>query len=205
MRQAVTTICLVLWLAAIAAGMRTLMAYEATPGVPARSGETAWPQGAAFRPAAGRPTLVVFAHPRCPCTRATIAELDSLMARLRGRLDVVVLFYRPARFPRVWEHTDLWRSAAAIPGVSVATDVDGVEARRFGAATSGQALLYDAAGRVAFRGGITPVRGEPGENAGSRAIAQVVEGARTGPAVAPVFGCAILEAPGPGSRRAASR
>ena len=40
------------------------------------------------------------------------------------------------------------RSAAAIPGVKVLSDVHGVEATRFGAETSGHTLLFDRDGRL---------------------------------------------------------
>ncbi len=83
------------------------------------------------------------------------------------------------------------RRAACIPGVSVLADPDGVEARRFGALTSGDAFLYDAGGRLVFRGGITPSRGHQGESAGRSAIEAFLKGGRPRTATAPVFGCPI--------------
>ena len=59
---------------------------------------------------------------------------------------------------RRWARTGLWDQAEAIPGVRIWTDVGAVEARRFGAATSGLVLVYDASGRLVFQGGITPAR-----------------------------------------------
>ena len=49
-------------------------------------------------------------------------------------------------------------------------DDDGAEARRFGAETSGQTLLYDARGALAFSGGITGARGHAGDNAGRASL-----------------------------------
>jgi len=75
----------------------------------------------------------------------------------------------------------------------VSVDVDGVEARRFGVATSGSTLLYDAAGNLLFLGGITGARGHSGDNAGMSAV---LAGIRTGcadPDQTPVFGCSLLD------------
>jgi hypothetical protein len=134
----------------------------------------------------------MLAHPRCACTRASVEELSRLMARLRGRLEARVLFFQPASAPDGWSKTDLWRAAAAIPGVEIRRDAGGVEARRFGAETSGQVLLYDAVGRLLFSGGITALRGHAGDNAGSRAIAALLTRTEPGPAASPVLGCALL-------------
>lgn len=95
--------------------------------------------------------------------------------------------------PEGWERTGLWSSAAAISGVMVRADIDGEAARRFGAATSGQALLYAIDGRLLFSGGITESRGHEGDNAGRSAIAALVLGAKTAtPAASPVYGCPLF-------------
>jgi hypothetical protein len=140
------------------------------------------------------PTLVVLVHPHCPCTAATISELADLMSECHGKLAATVLMIRPAGMPEGWERTDLWERAAAINGVSVASDAGGAMCRRFGAATSGQALLYAADGRLLFSGGITESRGHRGANAGRSTIASLVAGsaddARS--TLTPVYGCPLL-------------
>src|SRR5205823_6234038 len=79
-------------------------------------------------------------------------------------------FYRPQNAPSDWERTDLYRQAAAIPGVTICRDEEGAEARYFHAATSGQTLLYDEAGRLLFSGGITAARGHEGDNDGQQTL-----------------------------------
>jgi hypothetical protein len=77
--------------------------------------------------------------------------------------------------------------------VTVLDDVDGTEARRFGALTSGQVVVYDADGRLRFSGGITPARGHAGDNAGRSAIIALLEGASSASVETPVFGCSLLD------------
>jgi hypothetical protein len=110
-----------------------------------------------------------------------------------GKLIAAVLVFRPAGVPDGWERTDLWDSAAAIPGVLVVGDDEGAEALRFGAATSGQVLLYSADGRLLFAGGIIPSRGHEGDNAGRSAIIALVRGTATQVMRAPVFGCPLFD------------
>ena len=180
----------VLWLLAAALGQLIMFDYEGSPGV-AATPPPQWPDDSEIERAPGRATLVMLAHPHCPCTRASIGELDMLMARVQGRVTAYVLFLRPPGFPPDWEDTDLWRSAAAIPGVRAIRDDAGGEARRFRAATSGQTLLYDADGRLLFSGGITASRGHAGDNTGRSVIVALLTEGRGGPSETPVFGCPL--------------
>jgi hypothetical protein len=185
----------VAWTTALVAGGVRLWTYEAAAGTPARPPITR-PEVAGIEARRELPELFVLIHPRCPCSRATIAELARLMTDCGGKLVATVLVVRPAGMPEGWEHTGLWSSAAAISGVTVRADADGEVARRFGAATSGQALLYAADGRLLFSGGITESRGHEGDNAGRSAITALVRGARTAaPAVSPVYGCPLFNGP----------
>lgn len=195
-RRPTIALCLAAWVLAVAAGAKVTWDYQTTaaaPGEPAR----AWPAASRVPPpAGGRGTLVLVAHPQCPCTRATVQELSRLLSGLRGRVSAHVLFYRPREFPAGWERTDVWETVERIPGVGVHVDVDGYEAARFGALTSGQVLLYDARGRLRFSGGLTSVRGHVGESAGHQRIAAAVEGSHEGFATTRVFGCRLAGPPG---------
>jgi len=179
------------WLIAVGAGMRTLAAYTYTPGEPARA-SAYWPATATVARGTSRPTLVMFAHPQCPCSRAAVSELARLMAGAHGALDATVMVLHPAATPPGWEHTDIWRTAAAIPGVSVVTDEAGREADAFGAVVSGQTFLYNASGRLLFAGGITLGRGHEGDNPGRAAVLDWVTTGR-GATRGPVFGCTLKQ------------
>lgn len=181
-----------LWISAVCVGLRSVLNYQYTPG-PAASVPVQWPSNTNVRLARHGATLILFAHPHCPCTRSTIGELALIMAQCQGQVRAYVLFYRPAEFSEHWERTDLWRSAAAIPGVTVLEDEDGLEAARFHAATSGQALLYDAQGRLVFTGGITDSRGHYGDNEGRDAIVSLLTAASARHTTTPVFGCSLFE------------
>src|SRR6185436_11568509 len=73
-----------LWLAAVAAGLSVLLNFENEPGLAAATAPSQWPAESRLKPAADRPTLLLFAHPLCSCTRATIGELALLMAQTQG-------------------------------------------------------------------------------------------------------------------------
>lgn len=181
----------VIWLGVVAIGLSWLWVYEATPGEVTES-PTNWPPDSRIERNAKRPTLVLFAHPRCPCTRASIRELSLIMTHCRESVDAHVLFFKPSGFCADWEKTDLWLSAEAIPGVSVTGDKDGSEAMRFQAATSGYSLLYDPDGRLLFSGGITGSRGHSGDNAGRSAIESLLTDGVADRKQTFVFGCPLL-------------
>ena len=158
----------VVWVIGLAFGLRASLNYENAPAAPGRA-PAHWPAESKIQRDFGVPTLVVMAHPHCPCTRATLGEMAVLMARAQKRVNAVVVFVVPNGVPEKWEETDLWRNAAQIPGVRVLKDPGGKEAALFGALASGQTMFFDAGGKLQFSGGITASRGHSGDNAGARA------------------------------------
>ena len=147
-----------------------------------------------------KPTLIVLMHPQCPCSRASLYELDRLAALCPNQASISVLFLKPAGCSLAWTKTDLWRSASAIPGVCVRVDEQGKIARRLGAATSGDAVLYAPDGRLLYQGGLTGERGHEGDNAGLSALADLLHGkilsssltsAKNKPVTEPVYGCPL--------------
>jgi hypothetical protein len=175
-----------LWLGAVVAGFAAWEAYDATPGesgTPLAREQVAEPTG--------RWSLVMFVHPRCDCTRASLTELGEVVARTPARLDARVVFVRPAGAPDQWERGELWDEAGQLPGVRVECDAGGVAARRVGATASGHVVLRAPDGRLAFSGGITKARGRVGDSAGRRAVLTQLRGE---PAAdrAPTFGCPLF-------------
>lgn len=181
----------VLWLCLVGIGMSAMWKYQVTPGEVTKS-PLHWPADSQIECNTNRATLVMFAHPHCPCTRASINELALIMTHCSEKLDAQVLFLKPTKFPENWEQTDLWLSAEEIPGVNVFSDEDGTEAMKFHAKTSGYSLLFDANGQLLFRGGITGSRGHSGDNAGRSAIESILMNgvAETNQTLA--FGCPLL-------------
>ena len=187
----IVVLAVALWVTALGSGFAVLLEYSNTPGAIDGHASRRWPAESRLRRHDGRATLVMFAHPRCPCTRASVAELARLMARLPDRPNAYVLFLQPEDVSPDWSRTDLWRSAVAIPGVTVVRDDDGAEARRFGALTSGLTLAYDRDGRLLFEGGITPSRGHEGNSFGQERIVSLLTGGKADRTDSPVFGCAL--------------
>lgn len=179
-----------LWIASIVAGTRALIRYQAQPGAPAAAPQQ-WPVDAGLERNPGGPTLLVFAHPQCPCTRATLGELDRIAARTEGRVHLVVVFLAVDGFAEGWTKSAMWAQATGIPGVAVVADPGGGIARRFGAKTSGQTLLYGTDGALLFAGGITAARGHAGDNRGEDAVLDLVLGRATHGTSAAVFGCPL--------------
>jgi hypothetical protein len=186
---------LLIWSLTLGLGFALLARHEFTPG----DGGTPvdrWPVGGALPLDPSRPTLVLLAHPRCPCTRASLDELARIIARGPDRVAAHVVLLGPTN-PRDASWTT---RVAAIPDVRVWRDDGGAEARRFGAATSGHVLIFDPSGRLRFSGGITASRGHSGDNVGASAVAALLDRESDRPGPFPVFGCPLFE-PGAGRPR----
>jgi hypothetical protein len=179
-----------LWLAATFAGLGMFWLHENVPGqhlaVPA-----VWPAQSTIPHIPGHPALVMSAHPKCPCTQASMDQLAAVLAQCGPGVEVTVLFYKPRGAPDSWAHTSLWDTAAAIPGVAVRCDEEGREAALFGASTSGAVALYDAAGHLRFSGGITAERGHAGDNDGTDSLAAILNGHTPTRTTMPVLGCSL--------------
>ena len=178
------------WAGTAVWGGHALLKYENSPG---KVGQvfSSWPADSTLQLANDRPTLVMAAHPQCPCTRASVAELAQLMAHVQGKVQAYVLFYSPRDSVADWQNTDLRRATAQIPGITVLSDVDGVEAQRLGAETSGHTFLFDPSGRLIFNGGITASRGHSGDNMGESAIVSLINDHASKRSQSFVFGCSL--------------
>jgi hypothetical protein len=179
------------WAIALGAGLYVMARYESTPG-PAALAPRTWPEESTLTRRDDGATLVMFAHPRCPCTRASIAQLASVMSNEGPSARVYVLFTVPAGADSSWRETDTWRDASAIAGVTTIHDEEGAEAARFGARTSGEVLVFDASGSLVFEGGITGARGHAGDNLGSSTVATLLSGRTSVVGHTPVFGCELV-------------
>lgn len=180
------------WAVLVFTGLVLLWRYKATPGATADA-PSQWPVASKIQRVSGRPTLVMFAHPQCNCTRASLAELDTLLAHVGSAVSTVVVFAKPEGTPDGWERGELWDRAAAIRGVATMVDDRGVEAARFGSKVSGQTMLYDAQGRLLFSGGITGARGHVGDNVGRERVESLISSGSADSNHSHVYGCGLQD------------
>lgn len=181
----------IFWAIVVGAGFLCLMQYENTPGKTI-SMNSLWPRESKVRPNQYKPTLLMFVHPQCPCSKASIAELSELLQWFPNQVKTYILFYQPSDFPVDWDKTALWASAQQIPGVTLLEDWDGQEAKRFRATISGQVLFYNSRQELQFSGGITPARGQMGYSEGQAALKRLISKESLPQLKTPVFGCPIV-------------
>lgn len=172
--------------------MATLWIYSTTPGhqnaAPAR-----WPTFSTLPRASDRCTLVMFVHPQCPCSGASLSELAAILAHSAGHLHAEVVFLSPSGMSGSWVHTDLWKTALRLPETSTVSDPAGREAHLFHASVSGETLVYDSLGHLRFHGGITDGRGHAGDNPGCSAIQTYLNTGTIPLSRTPVFGCSLFD------------
>lgn len=181
-----------LWMALTALALAALLVYTSTPGRQAAP-PSQWPSSSALQRTRDRSTLVMFLHPKCPCSQASLSELSGILAHSAGRLRVDLVFLQPSGQPESWTRTALWQSAAALPDTSSTNDPAGREARLFHAFVSGETLLYDRSGNLRFHGGITSSRGHAGDNPGFSSIETYLNTGTVPAARTPVFGCPLFD------------
>jgi hypothetical protein len=209
------------WLVAMVPATRKLMAFEWTTGAtgvtPSRLTTSASTRIAQND---GHSALLVVAiHPLCSCTRATLKELEDAAPSWRQPYRTTFLIYKSKPQPSSaistpdfdWHHAAYIREAQQALNAEVVEDINGEEAAKLGALTSGEVFFYSApdqqnSRRLLFSGGVTAGRGMEGENGGIVALdqainAQSLDAASTQPeAHAPVYGCGLAALSNPTPR-----
>jgi hypothetical protein len=183
-----------LWVAAIGGAFAALARYDNTSGAVGNGAPAQWPSPSHLGRTANLPTLIVALHPQCPCSRATLRNLERAMPQLNGEAQVHLLFVGESS-DKGRPNDDLLRIAQNIRGTDIFQDKTGDEAKLFDVLTSGETLLYSPKGRLLFHGGITSGRSHEGDNPGLSAILAFVQNGRASRSSTSVFGCALSHNP----------
>lgn len=169
----------------------SLFRFGATPGAQSQAPDRL-PSSAPFH-AGSAPLLLVFVHPGCSCTHATLEELDETVAGYSKPLQVALVVYHSGAMekaglmqgftPQHWLHRDF----------HVVMDEKGSLSRLFGAETSGEVVLYGRNGQLLFQGGVTPERAHVGASKGRDALEQALYRENRQSGMTRVFGCPIFQ------------
>jgi len=162
-----------LTLLGLVSGYLSWMLYECAPGQAARPPARYPEQGAL-------PRLLLFLHPRCPCSRATLNELAQI--RPSTQLEIVLSQTPPGELVSQLQTT--------FTHAELVSDPEGRHRELYQAWTSGQLIGYDAEGKLGFCGGITASRGQSGPSLGQARLLAWLNGQPQPEAV--VFGCPLV-------------
>ncbi len=173
------------------AGYFVLVSYSTTPK-PAHAASDVWPVGASLNYDANRPTFVMFIHPKCPCSVASIRMYEQAVGDRTDALTALFVFTKPADENDSWCHGAAWNMVAEIPNARRCVDQAGRIAAYFGAVCSGETYVYNWGGRLLFHGGITGSRGHEGDCIGTEAIHAIACGRPTRRDTSPVYGCQLV-------------
>ena len=178
------------WLLLIMAGFLTLFLYEFTPGLAGDPPES-WPQNPLISLTPVGKTVIVFAHPQCPCTKATFAELADALQQATVPCQVYLVWLEQPlatsqvndlvgpdlrqHIPESHHHWDAYHQALQI----------------FQVRTSGHVLVFNESGDREFSGGITGGRGRLGVNSGKTALLSSLTNQSVGRTESQIYGCPL--------------
>ena len=138
------------------------------------------------------PHLLLFVHPRCKETLATVRQLRYGLFRCQREVSLRMIVICPKGTSETWYETFLIREARQIDSLEIVLDYGGSLTRRYGAMKSGTLLIYGNDRRLAFQGGITPMAGHEGDCQGIRAMEKILAGQHPEHRLTPVHGCQLL-------------
>ncbi len=136
--------------------------------------------------------LILFAHPHCVCTKATLAELKWILSKCADSLHATIFFVKPDGATEEWTKSENWKLAQTIDGARIEIDEAAQLAKQLGALSSGQTFVCDRNGQLLFSGGITGARGVEGDNRGRQAILSLASNLHSDTLLTTdVFGCSL--------------
>lgn len=185
------SLAVAVWVLLAVAGLGALSLYGFTGSLPARAA-LQWPSNGLLALDPARPTLFLFLHPRCPCSSASITELDRVLSQSSGDFRTYAILTVPPGVDEDWEAGRNLEAAKLLPETTVVFDRGGALARSFGARDSGTLLAFAPDGAHLFAGGLTVSRGHEGESLGSLALQDLAAGVTPRQVASPVFGCPLL-------------
>lgn len=163
------SLLITLWLFAVASGLMVMTVYSTKPGNAERT-LTAWPESSVLKRPPHTKTVLFYLHPHCPCSHATVRELERVVAEAPHVFVQAICFVPEGESIESWCQGSLFDSAQRLSKSTPFADSGGMEAKRFGISTSGHVMLFDELGNLRFSGGVTSGRGHEGENRGSLAL-----------------------------------
>jgi hypothetical protein len=180
----------VAWTAASVLSWSLLLSHTYQPVV-ATGGINEWPSSLEPTDRDGRIRVILFAHPLCPCTRATIAELDEALGSRRTNVNTTIVFVTAGLAePDIYDSPTV-AAARRLLNVTLRFEDNTAFASRIGATTSGELFVFDGAGKRVFHGGITAGRGHRGRSPGRERFEQALEGILVDHEESPLFGCRL--------------
>jgi hypothetical protein len=198
---------LIVWIVIAVAGWYGISAYGFS-GDPLATADAVkrWPAESSIARMKGRSTLVLFLHPKCPCSRATVTELERLSVLVPSEAlpDICVVAAAPRATGDLWWSSPLLARAARLPNAHVLRDPGGVETALFGARVSGTVMLFDPQGNRLYAGGVTMARGHAGDNVGLHAVTKLLVDRDAKTPSIPPFGCEVVRESQPPFRTAPS-
>ena len=197
-------IVIALWIAVVTGGFAQLWLYKGQPGTTTAqtsAGPETFPATCLLEVNPRGQTLLMFVHPHCACSRASLSELAAILRECPDLQPVQIVFPVPAGATPSWKQGKIAQEAAALAGVRIVWDQDEELTRLFQAKTSGHVLLFAANGTRLFSGGITDTRGHAGWNAGRGAIVALHKNQPGVRSSTPVFGCQLSADKSPGDSR----
>ncbi|MGK0186649.1 MAG: hypothetical protein ACI9R3_002432 [Verrucomicrobiales bacterium] len=189
-RQWMLGTVVVLWALSAVSGFTYLSLFQH------RAGDEGMPKENV--PASSAVKVLMFLHPRCSCSHASVHELQRILLSTKTgesspRVHAQIFLFQPDETDSdAWDGSAMISELKLFPSVEICNDPRGRIAASHGIATSGHVLIYDKEGNLKFSGGITQRRAHEGENTNGILAVQAILQVSNEIVRRPVFGCSIF-------------
>lgn len=178
-----------IWLLLVSVASLYLVRYQITPGEAGNPPEK-WPEESHLQLHQNKLSLLMFIHPRCPCTESSLRELNRLLTVIDEKVSATIVVSLPGNVSPEWTNNQALKALETKKDLLVYYDRTQRETDRFQIKTSGDVALYSPSGTLLFSGGITVSRGHDGDAAGQQLI-RLAKSEQREVGHTEVFGCTL--------------
>ena len=187
------------WIVTSLYGIYFSINYSSTPGESSKWSEP-WPEQSQLKFEPDKFNFVVFLHPECDCSKATLNQIEEIVKDAGSeKIHYLAVFLLPEKMRIAWGESDLLKRTRGIKNLQIYID-DQKEFQRFGVKTSGQTLIFGPSKDLLFSGGLTVARGHIGVSMGQDFVLSLFKGRDLAKNkidkkinLTPVFGCQTEE------------
>ena len=173
-KNPINFILISVWLIAISTGLYFLYQYQNKNGELGTS-SSHWIESSNIHFEENKNNVLMFLHPYCPCSRASLNELAKILSHKIKPSTVKIILAKPESKDSNWVYeSPLYKITKELNFQSL-IDKNSHESKLFEAKTSGLVLIFNKDKKLMFRGGITDSRGHEGDNKGAQKALTILQ------------------------------
>lgn len=172
-KKIIISVIISIWVGSIIWSTKAMLIFQFTPGKMGKVFND-FPQKSKLVLDQTLPTLILFLHPKCTCSKASVEEIKIIKSSIKKEFKLIAVV-QTASLKLTDELEKLKEELSTLPHSTIVNDSYSFETNLFSVKTSGQIYIYSSFGELIYTGGSTSSRGTSSPSELRRTIASILE------------------------------